>query len=499
MTVTTTLIYIILAVVSLVVFYVRKRLNYWKEQGIVHDKPSLLAGNFQGLLTERSIADCTRDVYNKFKGSGPFCGFYFFQRPAVLILDTDLVKHILIKDFSKFTDRGLFHNEKGDPLTGHLFLLDGSKWKKLRNKLSPTFTTGKMKFMYPSIIEVAENFMQVLGKMCEKSQTVEIKEVLARFTTDVIGKCAFGIDCNSLNDPNAEFRIMGKRSLAERRHGKLVTGFIQGFPSLARKLNMAMTKDEITEFFLRIVRETVAYRQQQDIKANDFLSILMDLQEAGEKEQKVSLTLEEMAAQAFVFFIGGFETSSSTMGFTLYELAQNEDIQQKMREEINEVFDAEGKVTYEAIHELPYLGQVISETLRKYTIVPHLNRQALEDYVVPGHSKYVIKKGMPVIIPSTAIHHDPELYPDPEKFDPERFEAENVKQRETVQFLAFGDGPRNCIGLRFGIMQTRVGLAYLLHNFKFSVCNETEIPLVWNKKSFVLCTKNGIFLKVEKI
>ncbi|XP_075165034.1 cytochrome P450 6a9-like [Haematobia irritans] len=499
MAITSVLIYIIMAMVTLAVCYVRKRLNYWKERGIAHEEPSLLAGNFQGVTTERSIADCTRHIYNKFKGSGPFCGFYIFQRPAVLVLDTDLVKHILIKDFSKFTDRGLFYNEKGDPLTGHLFLLDGAKWRNLRTKLSPTFTTGKMKFMYPSIIEVAENFMQVFGLMCEKSPTVEITEMLARFTTDIIGKCAFGIDCNSLKDPNAEFRIMGKRSLIEQRHGRLLTNFIDGFPSVARKLNMGIIKDEITEFFLRIVRETVAYRQQQNIKANDFLNILMDLQQAGEKEKNVSLTLEEMAAQVFVFFIAGFETSSSTMGFTLYELAQNQDIQQKMREEINEVFDAEGKVTYEAIHKLPYLGQVISETLRKYTIVPHLNRKALEDYVVPGHSKYVIKKDMCVIIPSAAMHHDPDLYPDPEKFDPERFDAENVKQRETVQFLAFGDGPRNCIGLRFGLMQTRVGLAYLLHNFKFSICNETEIPLVWNKKAFLLGAKNGIFLKVEKI
>lgn len=139
------------------------------------------------------------------------------------------------------------------------------------------------------------------------------------------------------------------------------------------------------------------------------------------------------------------------------------------------------------------------ETLRKYTIVPHLNRQALADYEVPGHPKFIIKKGMPVLIPAYAIHHDPDLYPEPEKFNPERFSSVNGKQRDSVEWLAFGDGPRNCIGMRFGLMQTRVGLAYLLRHFKFSVCEQTEIPLVWSKTSFVLATKNGIFLKVEKI
>ncbi|XP_073811098.1 cytochrome P450 6a9-like [Musca autumnalis] len=496
MEIATALFYAIIALTTLAAFWMKKRLSYWKDQGIAHDKPSLMSGNFQGVMTKRSIAQCTRETYERHKGSGPFCGFYFFQRPAVLVLDKELVKHVLIKDFSKFTDRGLFHNEKGDPLTGHLFLLDGAKWKSLRHKLSPTFTTGKMKFMYPTITKVAEQFIQVMGEMVDRSNTVEIKELLARFTTDVIGQCAFGIDCNSLKDPNAEFRVMGKRSLAEKKHGRLLTGFMQGFPKLARKLNMQLHTDDVTAFFLRIVRETVEYREKHDVKANDFLNILMDLRKS---EGNMHLELEEMAAQVFVFFLGGFETSSSTMGFALYELSLNQDIQDRLREEISEVFDAEGRTSYEAIHDLAYLGQVISETLRKYTIIPHLNRQALVDYVVPDYPKYVIKKDMPVLIPAYAMHHDANLYPDPEKFDPERFEATALKQRDSVDFLAFGDGPRNCIGMRFGLMQSRVGLAYLLHNFKFSPCPQTEVPLIWSKKSFVLSTENGILLRVERV
>ncbi|XP_061395243.1 probable cytochrome P450 6a21 [Musca vetustissima] len=501
MAIITFIIYATITLASLAVYMIKKRLNYWKELGIPHDEPTLMGGNLHGLMTTRSFAQCTREPYERHRGSGPFCGFYFFQRPAVLVLETELAKNILIKDFSKFTDRGLFHNEESDPLTGHLFLLDGAKWKNLRNKLSPTFTSGKMRFMYPTITEVADNFVKVFGEMSQanKNGVVEIKELLARFTTDVIGKCAFGIECNSLKDPNAEFRIMGKRSLTERRHGKLLTGLIQGFPGLARKLKMRIVHDDVHNFFMRIVRETVAYREENNIKANDFLSILIDLKNGEGKSDGVTLSLEEMAAQAFVFFLGGFETSSSTMGFALYELALNQDVQDKLRDEVNEAFTEDGSISYESLHGLPYLGQVISETLRKYTIVPHLNRQALVDYVVPGNPKYVIPKGMPILIPAYGMHHDPKLYPNPEKFDPERFDANAVKQRDSVEFLAFGDGPRNCIGMRFGIMQTRVGMAYLLRHFKFSVCEETEVPLIWDKASFVLCSKNGIYLKVDKL
>ena len=73
---------------------------------------------------------------------------------------------------------------------------------------------------------------------------------------------------------------------------------------------------------------------------------------------------------------------------------------------------------------------IVLETLRKYTVVPHLNRQALADYQVPGHPKFVIKKGMSVLIPTYAIHHDPDLYPEPEEFNPDRFSSVNVKQRD---------------------------------------------------------------------
>lgn len=77
-------------------------------------------------------------------------------------------------------------------------------------------------------------------------------------------------------------------------------------------------------------------------------------------EKAVKLSIEEMAAQAFVFFLGGFETSSSTMGFALYELAQHQEIQDKMRHEINEAFDGKADITYENLHNMHYMGQVIS-------------------------------------------------------------------------------------------------------------------------------------------
>lgn len=103
-----------------------------------------------------------------------------------------------------------------------------------------------------------------------------------------------------------------------------------------------------------------------------------------------------------------------------------------------------------------------------------------------------------MVIPVDAIHHDPDIYPEPDKFDPDRFTPEAIEARHSAAWLGFGAGPRNCIGLRFGEMQTLVGLAVLLHNFKFSPAKATEIPLQINKTSFFLQSQGGIVLNVRK-
>jgi len=128
---------------------------------------------------------------------------------------------------------------------------------------------------------------------------------------------------------------------------------------------MKMTAEAVEKFFMRIVKETVAFREQNNIRRNDFMDQLIDLKNKplmmSESGENVNLTIEEIAAQAFVFFAAGFETSSTTMGFALYELAQNQDIQTRVREEVLEIWEKyKGDLSYESVQELVYLNQVIS-------------------------------------------------------------------------------------------------------------------------------------------
>lgn len=272
----------------------------------------------------------------------------------------ELIKNILVKDFHYFTDRGMYYNEKDDPLSANLFSIGGNKWKRLRSKLTPTFTTGKMKMMFETLLVCTDQLIEAMDWYCTQSKPVDIKEILGCFTTDIIGSCAFGIECNSFKDPNSAFRKHGRDIFAVSKFRALRNTIAFSFPNVSRALGVKSLKPEEAEFFLNVVKETIEYREKNNFIRNDFMQLLIDLKQESIKDGHEPLTFEEIAAQAFVFFVAGFETSSTTMAFCLYELSINQDIQQKVREEIESVLKKyDGKLTYDAVMDLKYMDQVI--------------------------------------------------------------------------------------------------------------------------------------------
>lgn len=139
------------------------------------------------------------------------------------------------------------------------------------------------------------------------------------------------------------------------------------FRDKARALGIRFNDKDVSDFFMHLVRETIDYRKSTGLKRKDFMQLLIDLMKStdDDADDEEKFSFNEIAAQAFVFYLAGFETSSTTLAFTLHSLAHHQDIQQKARDEVNEVLEKyEGEWTYEAIVELNYVEQVISESLR---------------------------------------------------------------------------------------------------------------------------------------
>lgn len=495
-------IYLFITVITLLILLVRRKYSFWERHGVPYIKPLFPFGNIRPAGKRVHSSQLMTRFYREMKGKHPFCGIYFFTNPVALALDLDMIKDVLVRDFQHFHDRGMYYNEKDDPISGHLFNIEGSQWTSLRKKLLPTFSSGKLKMMCPTIITVAERFRECMEKCSTEDPEVEMKDLLARFTTDVIGTCAFGIDCNSLADPEVEFRKMGNKMFEIPALRIFKFFFISTFKNLARKLHVKSVPEDVSAFFFKVVRETIAYREKSHVQRNDFMNLLMQLKEKGElegSEEKVgTLSLNEVVAQAFVFFLGGFETSSTTMSYCLYELSLNVDIQERARESIQLAVAKHGGFNYDAVMDMHYLEQCINESLRKYPPGANLVRCVTKDYQV-RNSKLVFKKGMSIMVPVYAIHHDAEFYPDPERYDPDRFSPEEVARRIPFTFMPFGEGPRICIAARFGMMESKIGLAALLMNFKFSRSSKTVVPLVISPRHAVLTPAGGLWLKVEKL
>ncbi|KAJ8688568.1 hypothetical protein QAD02_024363 [Eretmocerus hayati] len=480
-------------------YYFSSPLSYWMTRGIPGPEPVPLYGNLKPMMFgQMSVGDFVKQQYDQYKDQ-PVFGIYASRTPILIINDPELIKEVLIRSFSSFASRGIRIFEKVEPLSANLVNLEPARWKPLRAKQTTMFTSAKLKDMFNLVLECADSLEKVLEKITSENEVVECCEVAARYTTDVIGACAFGIDMKALGDEESEFRKVGKRFTHADKWRAFKIRFKQICPGLYQLLRPIMYDHEINDFFIGSMMQTMKYRKENNIRRGDFVDLLIDLKDNPEKLDTIELTDTLLTAQAFAFFFAGFDTSATTIGHALYELALNKRIQSELRKEIiKELGNCGGRFSYSGIENMKYLHKVFNETLRKYPVATILTRQATEPYTF-SQIGLKIPKDMRVWVPVFGIHRDPKIYPDPEKFDPERFDDDVAKGRHQSHYLPFGVGPRNCIGARFGTYQTKIGIITIVKNYELDICEKTSIPYKINPRKFLLGPAEGINLTLRKL
>ncbi|CAH1400040.1 unnamed protein product [Nezara viridula] len=478
--------------------------DIFRKRGIPYYPSTFPFGSSYEILTHSRFPGYIQEEMYKKLAPNPMFGFFVMRVPMLQIRDPELIRLVLTKEFSHFRERMFMKLSEKDVLSQHLFNLDGERWRALRVKLTPTFTSGKMKAMFPLFVNCAEAFDSLI--LSKIGSEVDIKDLVGRLMTDIICSCAFGLDINTIKEPNHKLRQIGAQLFKMKFIHKVLIAVIQAMPKVASKIEARFTPKETEDYVVKLVQDTIEYREKNNIKRNDFLDLLIQLKNKGtvgddlkdeiedQKCQPFELTIGLMAAQCFVFLVAGFETSSSVQSFCLYELAINQDIQTRVKKEIDETIERHGGLTYQAVYEMEYLDMVISETMRKYPTLPFLMRCCSKSITTPNG--YKIEAGETVLIPVWSLHHDPEHYPNPEKFDPERFSAENKESIKPYTYLPFGEGPRMCIGMRFGQLQTKVGLIALLRKCRVEPCAATKIPLVLGPSPMITVPKETIIVKL---
>ncbi|XP_044738022.1 cytochrome P450 9e2-like [Chrysoperla carnea] len=496
----------LLGVLVLVFLYREKHYssNYWENKGIKSFKALWLTDKVIRLVFQRvSLAETILSYYNAVPNE-KCVGFVAFNNATLIIRDTELIKQITVKDFDYFTDhpKTFFVEGVDGLLDKNLFALDGDTWREMRATLSPAFTGAKIRGMFQVVNECGDQmaafYLNEIKKLGGDSKHIELelKDSFTRFTNDVIANTAFGVKCNSFQDKNNEFYLMGRAAIKFKAWRIILLSLI---PAVLNKvLKFTAIPIYVCDYFRNLVKHTTTIRKLQNIIRKDMLHLLMEAQKSTLKYENYieykefaavdesinsygkarTLDDEDVAAQAFIFFLTSFESTSTAMCFVAYELALNPDIQQRCYDEIHEILEStDGKLSYDAVQKIKYLDMVISETLRKWPPAVATDRVCTKPYTLNVDGKDIfLEKGTNIEIPIYGIHHDPQFYPNPDKFDPERFSDENRHNIDPMTYLPFGVGPRNCIGSRFALMEIKVAMFHLIKNFEIILTNKSTVP-----------------------
>ncbi|PSN50995.1 hypothetical protein C0J52_08595 [Blattella germanica] len=384
--------------------YVTKNDDYFKKRNVPYLKPTFYIGNVLPVLTKkRSTTEHIIWLYNQFEGH-KIAGTFQFMLPMYLVRDPDLVKHITVKDFEHFADLPIFIPEDVEPiLTKNLQALKGQRWKEMRSILSPAFTSSKLKIIFKLISEIADQLTSHIEEELKKQQTsieqkprtdpvdvyvVDVKDLYTKYTNDVIATSAFGIELNSLQNPDNEFYKMGKSFVTFSVSRFIVFIGYSLFPKIMKFLRFRMIPKHMTDFFRTLVKESIQ-----------------------------------------------------------------------------------------------------TQTLRLYAPAPQIGRKCIKDYPVPN-SELVIEKDSIIVISTGGLHHDPKYFPDPEVFNPDRFNDDNKHNIKPFTYMPFGSGPRQCIANRFALMETKAALVHLLKCFELQTTSKTKLPLQISK-SFQFSFEGG--------
>ncbi|XP_042351719.1 thromboxane-A synthase [Plectropomus leopardus] len=529
--------------VTLSLFLIFLGLLYWysvypfsvlSRCGIKHPKPVPFFGNI--FLFRQGFFNPINDLI---KTHGRVCGYYLGRRAVVVIADPDMLRQVMVRDFSSFPNR-MTVRFATKPMTDCLLMLRNERWKRVRSILTPSFSAAKMKEMVPLINTAIDALMSNLNISAESGEAFDIHKCFGCFTMDVIASVAFATQVDSQNNPDDPFVRHAQMFFSFSFFRPIMLFFIS-FPFIMAplaKLIPNKRRDQMNGFFINSIQKIIKQREEQppEQRRRDFLQLMLDArtskesvslehfdtanaagelddrnqqtqQSASDQEdrlhsqepptrrlQKKMITEDEIVGQAFVFLLAGYETSSNTLAFTCYLLAIHPECQCKVQEEVDDFFTRHESPNYTNVQELKYLDMVICEALRLYPPGFRFARDIDQDCVLNGQ---FLPKGATLEIPAGFLHYDPEHWPEPERFIPERFTPEAKASRHPFVYLPFGAGPRNCVGMRLAQLEIKMALVRLFHRFSIVACSETKVPLEL-KSSSTLGPKNGIFVKIKR-
>ncbi|XP_047726075.1 cytochrome P450 4A11-like isoform X2 [Prionailurus viverrinus] len=417
------------------------------------------------------------------------------SKVTLIVYDPDYMKVILGRSDPK--SHGLYRFLA--PWIGYgLLLLNGQMWFQHRRMLTPAFHYGILK---PYVGLMDDSVRVMLDKwedLIRQNSYVEIFEHVSLMTLDTIMKCAFSYQGSHQADRISQSYIQAIQDLSNLFFSRVRNVFHQDdiiyrlTPEGRWNHRACQIAHQHTDRVIKLkkaqLQEEGALEKVRSKRHLDFLDILL----FARMEDGSSLSDKDLRAEVDTFMFEGHDTTASGISWILYALATHPEHQQRCREEVQSLLGDGTSITWDHLDQMPYTTMCIKEALRLYPPIPGIGRVLNKPITFPdGRS---LPKGFQVSLSIYALHHNPNVWPNPEEFDPSRFAPGSA--RHSHAFLPFSGGARNCIGKQFAMNEMKVAVALTLLRFELAP-DPSRVPVPWPR--IVLRSKNGIHLHLRKL
>ncbi|CAF1278773.1 unnamed protein product [Adineta ricciae] len=462
------------------------------------------------------------------KQYGKIYGIYQGTSPTFVVSDPDFLQEVFVKQFLNFpARRQAFSGSK----IRNVLSSSGATWRRHRHVINPTFSAAKLKMMSPLINGCITNVMEKLSDHGRNGNDFNIYIYYKRMTMDVICRCAFGIDTDLQNNPNNIFfkkveeifsrniRLNPAAKLSQLVPelaiviGKVFFSFNAARSFINLHILPLITKKQLHElpgmWLFNRLDPVVEQRQKTPSSRVDVLQLMMqvmtDEKEIHDNSQDTSkanyrLTRDEVISNILIFMAAGYETTSTSLAYATYVLALHPEVQEKLQAEIDQLSlsnedadsneDAKKYPDYDTVAQMPYMDMFVSEVLRMYPIANTVvQRRAVENTIVQGIS---IEKDTFIHADIYSVHYDRELWgpEDPYVFCPERHQT----KRHSMAYLPFGAGPRQCIGMRFALIEMKILLVRLLR--EYSILPGEQLQNKFNIRERAVIAPEEVWVKL---
>nr|QST15030.1 CYP4C33-like protein 1 [Diaphanosoma celebensis] len=442
-------------------------------------------------------------LFDTWRPRGPVLRLWIGHYPVFIITTAEATEVLLSSN--KFIDKSPDYDYLHPWLGTGLLTSTGTKWFGRRKMLTPAFHFKILEDFAHVFNEQSQILVSKLNETLRNERELDIYQYITRCTLDIICETAMGRHVDAQNQRDSDY-VQAVYKMGDIVQLRQVRPWLQ--PDLLFQLTSYGAEQKrclkiLHDFTDKVIREKKLEHQQRQKAASEqtadddlnlskkrrlaFLDLLIESSQDGLK-----LNDMDIREEVDTFMFEGHDTTAAAINWSLFLIGSHPHVQKEVDDELSRVFgDSDRPVSMTDLSELKYLECCIKEALRLYPSVPILARTLNEDAKMHD---YDIPSGSRVLLFTYSLHRDPRYFPDPEKFDPERFFPENVRGRHPYAYVPFSAGPRNCIGQKFALMEEKVVLSTVLRNFHIESLDKREELVLMGQ--LILRPRDGIRLRM---